>query len=454
MSYSRLPLLTFATVMASAGVMLTPVISHSKEAPKSSTEGKQPERKVIPRNDARAGHGTPPATAPAANREGLGARPQVALGDGPWEFQTLDYKIKVTKLADKLQRPYSMAWLPNGDMLVTERVGHLLLFKAGTFAKSEIKGLPELLVRDIVGLMEVTLHPDFKKNQLVYLGYASPSTDGGGNCAVARARYDGTDTLKDLQELFVGGPPIPPADLQNAKVRLVFDRQGYLFVSCSVPDMDRLQAQNPRSQFGKIWRLYDDGQIPADNPLVGKSEFGLTYKPEIYSLGHRSTLGMAIHPITGQVWEAENGPAGGDELNVIIPGGNYGWPIVSPGREYDGSRFLLHKDGYEDPVYEWSPSLAPSGMTFYTGDKFPKWKNSVLVGGMAGTRIDRVILNEKGEPVGTTMVESLVRDLKQRIRDVRQGPDGFIYFITEYARDGAILRIEPAPEQTPSNDVR
>ena len=396
-------------------------------------------------------------TVPKVSDDGHHAGPDTAgtLGDGPWQFNTLDYKIKVTKMAGGLQRPYSIAFLPDGGVLVTERVGRLVLFRNGGKDKKVISGVPEVLNRDFVGLMDVVLHPKFKENHYIYLTYAKPSLDGGGLCAVGRGKYEGGDALVKFEELYVGGPEIPSTQLQNGKVRLTFTPDGkMMFLSCSVPDDDRLQAQNPKSVFGKILRLRDDGAIPSDNPLIGKTDFGQPYKAEIYSVGHRSTLGMGIHPTTGQLWEVENGPAGGDELNLIVPGGNYGWPIVSQGIEYDGSRFpYVSKEGYVDPVTTWTPAIAPSGMTFYTGDKFPKWKNSIFVGGMIGARIDRINFTAKGVMVnlpGPYAREHLLEDLHQRVRDIRQGPDGFIYVVTDYAKDGALLRIEPAEAAAPA----
>ena len=219
-----------------------------------------------------------------------------------------------------------------------------------------------------------------------------------------------------------------------------------IYMSVGSPNQDRLKAQDPTSHRGKILRLKDDGTAPSDNPFIGKSVYGLPYQPEIFTVGHRNVMGLAINPETGEVWANENGPSGGDELNIILPGRNYGWPIISLGREYDGTPMQKAQEGMEQPLFFWSPNPSVTGLSFYTGDTFPKWQRSAFIGGLVGRRMDRVTFNAKWQPVGVEGAlggEMLLGELKQRIRDVRQGPDGYLYVLTD-EDDGAVLRIEPA----------
>jgi glucose/arabinose dehydrogenase len=279
--------------------------------------------------------------------------------------------------------------------------------------------------------MDIALHPKFSENQLVYFTYTKPLEGEKSTNALARGRWDGKG-LSDVRDIFVANPG-------NGASRIVFGRDGTIFMTNSGND-----PQDPKNDGGKLIRIRDDGSIPTDNPFVGREG----YKPEIYTLGHRTSLGLAVHPGTGEIWENENGPNGGDEINIIHAGRNYGWPIVSFGRTYQGpwqAERSTH-EGFEAPIVFWMPSIAVSGMTFYTGNRLPKWKGDVFVGGMRtgeipGTgHLERILFNEKMQELRR---ESLLVELHQRIRDVRQGPDELLYLLTD-SEDGAVLRIEPA----------
>jgi glucose/arabinose dehydrogenase len=286
------------------------------------------------------------------------------------------------------------------------------------------------------GLFDIALHPKFAENKLLYFTYSKPGPDGKSATTLARGRLESTG-LADVQDLFV-------SDWSTVLggSRIAFARDGTIFMTTGAAFGDL--AQDTNSDYGKVLHLKDDGSVPSDNPFVGRAG----YKPEIYSLGHRDQLGLTIHPETGAVYNDENGPNGGDEINLILPGRNYGWPLLSYGRAYDGPRIsdAPTREGFEGPLVVWIPSIAVSGLTFYSGDKFPAWKGNAFVGGMRqgeipGTgRLDRVVFNGKMEELRR---ESLLTELHQRIRDVRQGPDGFLYLLTE-EEDGALLRIEPA----------
>jgi aldose sugar dehydrogenase len=345
--------------------------------------------------------------------------------------------IRVSIYARGLKRPWSLAFLPSGEMLVTERGGQLRIVRGGVLDPQPVAGVPAVQAVGLSGLFDVALHPKFAENKLVYLSYNKPGGDNGSGRAglgVARGVFDGRK-LDGVRDIFA------TTDTSSVS-RLAFGRDGMLYVSTfgSVGD----GAQNPLSLAGKVLRLRDDGSVPNDNPFVGKPG----YKPEIYTLGHRSTLGLAVHPGTGAVWENENGPNGGDEINVLKPGANYGWPLVSLGRTYPGpwQSKGFSREGFEDPIVYWTPAIAVSGMAFYTGDKLPKWRGDVFVGAMRmgeipGTgHLQRILFNENMEELRREM---LLVDWQQRIRDVRQGPDGLLYLLTD-EDDGAIIRIEPA----------
>jgi glucose/arabinose dehydrogenase len=356
-----------------------------------------------------------------------------------------------------LNQPWSMAFLPDGGILVTERPGRLRMVRNGVLDPTPVAGLPPVQAAGLAGLMDVQLHPKFADNKLVYLTYhranpdAPPVPAGGrgpggpGVIVLSRGRWDGAK-LVDVKEIFTAIPS------GNAS-RFVFGRDGMIYMSLGYgdppqanqgnPDPEHMPPQEPNSLAGKTLRLKDDGTVPPDNPFVGRAG----YRPEIYTMGHRNILGLAVNPVTGAVWSVENGPNGGDEVNELAPGKNYGWPIVGNGRFYLGPRVSVdpYRTGMEPPVVYWVPAIAPSGLTFYTGDKFPQWKNNLFVGGMRqgevprSGHLERIDFNDKWEELHR---ESMLRELQNRVRDVRQGLDGFLYVLTA-ENDGALLRIEP-----------
>ena len=366
--------------------------------------------------------------------------PVPPLGAGPWVFDTAEqHKVRVSVVTAGLSHPWSLAFLPNGDMLVTERPGRLRLIRGGALDPEPISGVPEVRTDGNGGLMDVALHPRFAENGLVYLTYTKPVGNGRGAPALARGRLE-AGALADVHDLLVTDAYDGNSGLNG---RVVFGRDGKVYMSTG--GRVAQVAQDPMSLRGKILRLNDDGSVPADNPFADRPD----YRPEIYTLGHRNTLGLILHPQSGEIWNHENGPNGGDEINVILPGRNYGWPLVSFGRLYPGSRVSEHptREGLESPLVVWLPAIAVAGMAIYTGDQFPAWKSNVFVGslregGIPGTgHLQRVVFNADTEELRR---ESLLTELRQRIRDVRQGPDGFLYLLTD-EDDGALLRLEPAP---------
>lgn len=363
--------------------------------------------------------------------------PAVPLPDRPVVYDTAEgQRIRVVVLVRGLANPWSLAFLPDGGMLVTERPGRLRVIRNGALDPTPVSGVPAVRAQGLSGLMDVALHPRFAENRSVYLSYTKPVNEKQTTIALARGRWNG-GALTDVTDIFVAGPGTGGAS------RLAFGRDGTLFMTTGGGGGDG--AQNPATHGGKVLRLRDDGRVPDDNPFVGRPN----HAPEVYSLGHRNSLGLAVHPATGEVWQNENGPNGGDEINIIRPGANYGWPIVSYGRTYPGpwQSEQFWRLGFEQPAVFWVPSIAISGMAFYTGDRLPKWTGDVFVGGLRtgeipGTgHLERILFNERMEELRR---ESLLVDLRQRIRDVRQGPDGLLYVLTDHPSDGAVLRIEPA----------
>jgi glucose/arabinose dehydrogenase len=378
------------------------------------------------------------APASAQQRRGIPVPP---LPDEPVDYVTAAADIRVSIVTRGLENPWSMAFLPDGSMLITERPGRLRLLRDGVLS-DPIPGVPEVRANFISGLFDVELHPDFERNRLVYLSYDRPlegAGDGGRRGAVltvARGVYDGR-ALSDVEEIFV-------AKGASSVSRLLFAPDGKLYVSTyGEPDET---AQDPMGYAGKTFRLNDDGSVPEDNPFVGREG----YLPEIYTLGHRTPESLVWHVPTGAIWESEMGPNGGDEVNILEPGGNYGWPYVSLGRSYAGpyQPDKFHRDGMIDPVVSWIPSISTTGMAFYTGDRIPGWTGNLFVGGVRygeipGTgQISRIVFNENMQEIRR---ESLLQDLRVRIRDIRQGPDELLYVLTDEA-DGALLRIEGLPE--------
>ena len=370
--------------------------------------------------------------------------PVPPLGAGPWVIDTAEqHKIRLSVVTKGLSHPWAIAFLPDNTLLITERAGRLRFVRNGVLDPQHISGLPQIRTDGNGGLMDVALHPQFERNRLVYFTYTKPVGDGMGAPALARGRLEG-HALLDVKDLLV---PDAYAGNSGLNGRVAFGPDGKVYFSTGGRSQDDIAnvAQDFRSLRGKVLRLNDDGSVPPDNPFVGREG----YRPEIYTLGHRNTLGLISHPGTGQMWQHENGPNGGDEINILLPGRDYGWPQVSFGRDYSGRRISEHptRAGIEPPLVFWVPAIAVAGMAVYTGDKFPAWKGNVFVGGLMEGRIpgtghlQRIVFNEKTEEIRR---ESLLREFRQRIREVRQGPDGFLYLLTD-EDDGALLRIEPAP---------
>lgn len=343
------------------------------------------------------------------------------------------HDFRITVLAEGLTHPWSIAFLPDGGMLVTEREGRLRLLRDGELDPRPIGGAPDVVASGQGGMFDIVLHPDFAANRLVYLAYAA-RRDDGVHTRVTRFRLDlDGHALTDPHEIFHARPGAGGG--RHFGGRLVFDRDGYLFLGLGDRgDMDRAQHLSDHS--GSLIRLRDDGSVPPDNPFVGRDNA----LPEIYSYGHRNIQGATLHPETGAVWTHEHGARGGDEINVIRPGRNYGWPVIGYGTHYSGAKIGVgtHAPGMEQPVHYWDPAIAPSGMAFYDGDRFPEWRGSLFVGGLAGQRMERIEFD--GERV--TSVERMLESTIGRIRDVRAGPDGYLYLTTD-ASDGRLLRLEP-----------
>jgi glucose/arabinose dehydrogenase len=395
-----------------------------------------------------AGQNPPPAGAqqgapPAGGRQGGGRQGP----GGPTSFQrppTLPFPteartlssttqpFRVVPVAGGLVNPWSLTFLPNGDILVTEKAGRLRIVRNGTLDPQPIAGTPQVVAMGQGGLLEVALHPRFPENQFVYLTYSKPG-EQGNTTALARGRFDGK-ALTDVKDLFVADA-WSKATLHFGS-KLAFAADGTLFMTVGERN-DRNRAQDTSHHAGKVLRLKDDGTAPPDNPFVGKPGF----RPEIYSYGHRNLQGLAFQPGTNTLWENEHGPQGGDEINIIQPGRNYGWPVVTYGREYSGEIISAQpwRADMEQPWTVFVPSIGISGMVFYTGDALPGWKGNLFVGGLAGMSLWRIGVSEKGL-LGR---EAILVELRQRIRDVRQGPDGFLYVVTD-GNQGGILRIEPS----------
>jgi aldose sugar dehydrogenase len=349
-----------------------------------------------------------------------------------------DHAVRAVTVVDGLQHPWGLAFLPGGEMLVTERPGRLRVVRNGQLVPDPVAGVPEVVAQGQGGLLDVAVHPDFASNRLVYLSYSKRGPNGSST-AVARGRYE-NGRLENVQDIFVaeawgtGG--------QHFGSRLLFDRAGYLYVTVgdrgdSPNRGEAHRAQNRADHAGSTLRLHDDGRVPQDNPFVGQQGV----RPELFTYGNRNAQGMALHPSTGEVWQTEHGPRGGDELNLMRAGANYGWPLVSHGVNYSGAAFTERTEapGMEPSVLQWTPSIATSGLAFYTGDVFPGWRGSVFTGALVGQHLRRVVLD------GTRVVrqEELLTDYGQRIRDVRTGPDGHLYLLTD-SPQGRLVRLEPA----------
>lgn len=368
-----------------------------------------------------------------------------AGGDSDDEVrQSARHSFRVVTVAEGLENPWSMAWLPNGDLLVTERPGRLRLVRDGSLVDEPISGVPEVRAQGQGGLLDVVLHPDFASNGLVYLSFSKPNADASeATTAVVRGRLDRQrHALVDVEEVFEADAWAEGS--AHFAGRMVFDGDGHLFLSVgdrgADPNLLEDQpAQSLASHQGTVIRLHDDGRVPDDNPFVGRSDA----HPEIWSYGHRNPQGLALHPRTGELWSSEHGPRGGDEVNVVRRGANFGWPVVSYGINYSGTIFTrrTEAEGMEHPLYVWVPSIATSGLAIYDGDRFPWWRGSVFVGGLAGEQLSRLTFDGHRAVSEEVLLDGEIG----RVRDVRQGPDGNLYVAID-DRSGQptpIVRLEP-----------
>ena len=356
------------------------------------------------------------------------------LGAGAQTIKTEEHAFRVVKVVEGLDHPWSVAFLPDGRMLVTEKAGRLRVVKGGKLEARPVQGLPQVTEHGQGGLHDVVLHPQFASNQLVYLAYAARGKDGVGT-ELARGRLV-DDRLENVQVLFRQSPKGTSGNHFGG--RIVFDRAGYVYLTLGDRG-EKERAQKPGDHAGSVIRLHDDGRVPADNPFVGKPG----WKPEKLDLGHRNQQGAALHPQTGMLWTHEHGPQGGDEINVIRPGRNYGWPVITYGVNYvTGTKIGegTHKAGMEQPLHYWVPSIAPSGMAFYTGDRFPRWRGDLFVGALKDRMLVRLRLD--GEKV--VREERMLKGALGRIRDVRAAPDGYLYLLNDESR-GVLARLEPDP---------
>lgn len=360
----------------------------------------------------------PACTVPAAARDRV-----VDTQAGPVRIQTI---------AEGLSHPWGVAILPDGHMLVTERPGRLRLVAPDGRVSEPLSGVPQVFAQSQGGLLDVVLEPEFATSRMVYLSYAEPG-DGGAGTAVARGRLNAAQTaLENVQVIFRQQPKISGGGHFGS--RIVFARDGAVFVTTG----ERVRfdpAQDLGSHLGKIIRINRDGSVPRDNPFVGRGGA----LPEIWASGIRNSQGAALHPETGALWEVEHGPRGGDELNIIEPGKNYGWPLVSWGVHYNGQDIPdpPTRPDFVQPIHQWTPVISPSGMAFYTAEAFPGWRGSLLVGGLTAQAVTRLTL-DGSRITGTERIP-----IGARVRDVRQGPDGAVYVLTD-ASNGALLRLTPA----------
>jgi aldose sugar dehydrogenase len=344
--------------------------------------------------------------------------------------------IAVETVATGLVHPWALAFLPEGRMLVTERPGRLRIVTRDGKLSAPLSGLPKVFASGQGGLLDVILDRNYAQNRTIYFCYAEP-VGGGGRTAMARARLVDTQPprLEDVKAIFHQEGPLSSGNHFGCRIVQMPDNN--LFLTLGEHFTTRDEAQNLANHLGKIVRIKPDGSVPPDNPFVGRPGA----KPEIWSYGHRNPQGAAINPASGKYWEHEHGPRGGDEINIPEAGKNYGWPVIGYGIDYSGAKIheSTHKQGMEQPIYQWTPSIAPSGMAFYTGNLFPAWRGNLFVGGLVSTMLVRLELD--GEKV--TKEERLLREMGERIRDVRDGPDGALWLLTDNPA-GRILRVVPA----------
>ena len=354
---------------------------------------------------------------------------------------TLDYR-KIT-LVENLEHPWSLAWLPDGEILITERPGRLRIIRDGNLDQISIAGVPQVFAMGQGGLLDVSVHPRFAENRLIYLTY-SQGDRSGNRTRIARARLE-NNTLGDLRVIFEVSQSKPGA--QHFGSRIIWLADGTLVASIGDggnPPIEfngefiRQQAQNRNSHLGKVIRLNDDGSIPSNNPFATSKDA----KPALWSYGHRNIQGMTLDPTRNRVWATEHGSRGGDELNLIERGENYGWPVVTHSREYSGGLISpeTSRPGLVDPKVIWTPSIAPSGLAFYNGDRFPQWRGNLFAGGLVSQDIRRIELDEGGNVIAQHSIP-----IGQRVRDVRQGPDGLLYILTDDP-NGQLIRLEPIVE--------
>jgi aldose sugar dehydrogenase len=345
---------------------------------------------------------------------------------------TVAVEHRVVTVATGLEHPWGIAFVPGGDILVTERPGRLRLIRDGQLVAAPIAGIPEVWARGQGGLMDVVLHPQFATNRLVYLSYSKPGP-AGATTAIARGRLE-EGRLADVRDVFVAEAWGTRG--QHFGSRIVFDRDGYMYLA--IGDRGEMnRAQDRSDHAGGVLRLHDDGRVPADNPFTGRPGI----RPEIFSYGNRNIQGMVVHPTSGELWSVEHGPRGGDEINLIRAGLNYGWPEITHGVNYDGTPITpdTARPGMEQPLHHWTPSIAVAGMTIYHGDAFPQWRGDLFAAALAGQHVARV------ETDGTRMLreERMFGDLGHRFRQVSTAPDGTLYLLVDH-RSAPVLRVEPA----------
>lgn len=398
----------------------------------------------------------PRPTAPPAGQRPAGPPPIPALGDGPFDVDSADAKLHIEVVARGMDHPWGLAFLPDGGMLVTERPGRLRVIRNGVLDPRTIEGLPAIFNPGISGLTDVVLDPNFASNRLIYLAYskAAPDTPAGASpmqtdatLAVMRAKWDGGYRLTDVKDIYVanewyGKPPLAEKCCGQGPAsgsfggRLAIGADGKLYVSSGDRNFGE-RAQDPASAFGKILRLELDGSPARDNPFTGRAG----WLPEIWSIGHRNPTGMAFDPATGRLWETEFGPRGGDEINIIQRGGNYGWMDVTQGYHYNSepAKGVREVEGKIDPIWAFGPPSAnPGNIAVYRGSAFPAWEGNLLIA-MMNRSLVRMKLSSDGHVVGQ---EVLLQNLSQRLRDVRVAPDGAVYILTDET-DGALLKITP-----------